>query len=964
MTTQYAESSPSLTSKSSKYHVYQTDGKPLSTEAIYRAKLKYGIYNNPAKVSLGVDPSASDTAAVLAANTDLSIHAYSKDLSAEAAHAALIAKPENVTAWKRTSVAPEAEYAAMSAKSLKYPFSQEEAGLTTSSSDHQSEGAAASVLKKPSQDLARNALQDLYDFDDIRSGKATLSQFSSSGKTSNVSSKPLKSLSSKKDYRSGIVTSNNAVERTRTMNIGNINKSATKTADDLMSSRLNPEKNFRSGIKTTSSSTLGTNKSKTDHSIYIKNIYAQSVKTSEMELKKERKRTMGLETPSDRGLSVQPQNFAASALKLDPSKQYNDDYSSTVKDNSLVPPSVYAIAAEKAKKQIAKMDDDAATKNLFSNVKANEIAYKVAQENAAKRRANETPVGSIRLGGGLTMKYGDIEQIASNLVKPAITDMESRVVEMRALDEEKKKLPGKIRAREAAHQEELRQAQLALEKKRAGEAKARRDQLVLDQQALDEEYEKIKEELAQKYSEREEEFDKQVEEQEGEKKEVDEERSQKLQVLNDTKAAADKERQDELDGMQAERDEEIAPLLNEHSEENDKLNELVSTREEKEAAYNEEKEKADALQTELDGTLSKIEIMDQRLAELEASLADVTEQEAVATSAAEEAEAKLNGEGSEKEGKISTLGQEREDLETKRAALHGEISTKAEGLKTIQQEHHVNEKDVNDLYPEHLRKEVAVPESFNDDDLSDSKFELDDSPIEIPPEVESEPEDVPEEVWPKIEEPEPEAEVFEDARDNVKAEPRKVVPKKTWEEIKASDHAEGGDPLANVPTQEKPAMADIVDDKKIKDSITATQQYKSTKPSAKTAITASSSAPKSGKKSKGLFGFFKSAKPERVVTSKTTTKPAAADKAVAQKKFKGLQTEETAKSTESATKATTSTENENKKEATTTTDTAVESKSAETPVVKKTEIPVAKDEVDEDVFSGFSQGSEVEETRN
>ena len=925
----YADTSShhSLTSNKSnvsKYSVYQTNDKPLSNEAIYRAKMKYGIFNNPARVSIGVDPSASDTAAVLAANTDLSINSYSKELSSEAAHAALIAKPDSVVGWKRNRVAPEAEYAAMSAKSMKFPFDNFDTSSTAINDDA---AAAVSVLKKTPKNVAREALNDLYEFDDVRSGKVTLSKFQDV-----KSNNSLKNLNIKQDNRGGVKTSNLAIEKTRSMNIGNITKNASKAADELLNKRLNPEKNHRSGLK----STLGTDKSTIDSKIYINNIYNQSISASKKELSKTYTRSYGLETPSDKGLTVYPSNFAASALNLKPSKNENDvDFEATVKDNLLVNKNIYAYASENVNKKLSKMDADVASQNIFSNAKINERAFIVAQENAAKRKAKDVPYGSIALGGGLVMKYDEVHQIASSLVQPAISDMETRIVETKTLDQQRKELPAKIRERNAELKEEQRLAQIALEKKRAEEAKARRDQLVVDQNALEEEHENKKVELSGIFDARDEEFQQQVTEEEAAKKEIDDERAEKLKVLNDTKAENDAVREEELNQMKAERDEAIAPLLKEHQTESDKLDELVSAREAKESVYNEEKAKADAIQSELDETLSKLEIMNQRIAELEADLPEISNTAAVSTSAALAAETRLNTDGKEQESKLEPLADQRKELESNRQDLHSKIAEKSTELKSSALEHHEEEKKINELYPEHLRKEVEVPGEINDDDLSDSKFPLDDSTIDIPPEIEEEPENVPEEVWPKVEEPEVEKPEEEPVEEPVEegaiaksSAPTKVVNKKTWEEVKASGYAEGGDPLVNVPTAEKPPMADVVDQTKINESINTTKNFKATKATGagagKGVAGARNTPDKSSGKSKGLFGFFKSNKqqPKQAVASKPVSQPVVVDSEAAKKKFKGLQTEET------------------------------ETK----PVEKK-----ALDNNDEDVFSGFSQGSEIDE---
>lgn len=987
MTTSYAESVPSLTSKSSKFYVYQTDDKPLSAEAIYRAKLKYGIYNNPERVNLGVDPSASDTAAVLAANTDLSIHGYSKELSSEAAHAALIAKPGSIDGYKRTSVAPEAEYAAISAKSLKFPF---DSSTTSTYNNKLEDDAASAVLKKTPHNIARDSLQDIYDFDDIRSGKATLSQFSI------PNSKSAKSLSSKKDYRSGITTSNNAAEGSRRMNIGDITKAATKSASKTLNKRMEPEKDFRSGLKTLPSKISSRTSTMNDSSIYIKDIHNQAIKASNRELNKVKTRTLGIQTASDKGLAVNPANFASSALKLDISTNgYADAERATLKNNSLVDKSIFAIASKKVDSQMSKLDKEVADSNIFSNIKFTESAYQIAQENALKRKEKELKPGQIGLGGGLRMDYKQIEDIANSLVKPALSDMEERIVEMRQTNAEKKALPGKIKQREIEHQEELRQAQIALEKKRAEEAKARRDQLALDKKAYDDEHEQIKSDLADNYAAQEDEFNKQVEDENAQKKVIDDEREAKLKVLNDEKSAKDSERQAELDDMQKIRDDDIAPLLSELEIELGKLSELTATREEKEAFFNEENSKTNEIQTELDGVLSKIDILNKRIEELEESLVEISNEEATATSAALASETKLNGEGSEKKNNLKSLSTEREDLIDKRSKLHTDVSEKANEIKELSKGNHEEEKEINGIYPEHLRKELVEPADFDDEDLNDSKFELDDSPIEEPAEIEDEPEDIPEEVWPVVEEPEPEP-VEEEEEENdgeglttdgkdsdgiatAKAEPRKIVKKKTWEEIKASGPVEGGDPLVNVPTEEKPSMVDVVNDAKVKASVENSAEIKKNLTASKnsgTAAVTTSNAEKSTTPGKSVkkksSGYIVSAVPSQK-TKKVTEKPATKTSATGTSTSVQPSSKQTAAGSTGVTRSVPVIKSGgaskglfgflkgNKTE----TKDFIQKTEVINPEEAKKKFKGLQDDTpvnqDDDVFSGFSQGSEVED---
>lgn len=941
-TSSYAESIPSLTSKTSKFSVYQTDGKPLSTEAIYRAKMKYGVYNNPAKVSLGVDPSASDTAAILAANTDLSIHAYHKDLSAEAAHAALIAKPEQITGWKREHIAPEAEHAALSARSIKMPFNQQ--SDNSSYIETEAAGAASAVLKKKPTNIARSQLQDIYDFDDVRSGKVTLSQFSDV-----KNNKSLKSLSTAKDYRSGISTSSLGPEVSRKMNIGNITNAAAKAAKEEVQKRITPHPDQRAGLKT---SLQATNSNK-DTSVFIQNIHAQAINASKKELNKTFVRNNGIPTASDKGLAANPAEYAAALLKSEASKK---DVKETIANNSLVTPSIYAIAAEKAKKDLQKINDDVASKSYLTNIKVTEEAYKIAQENAEKRRLTEPGPGQIALGGGLIMKYNEIETMATALVQPAIVDMETKIVEMKKHDEERKKLPAKIKQREAEHKEEKRQAQLALERERAEKAAARREQLELDKKALDEEFDNFKLSLAGLLETRKGEFSAQVEEEEAKKTEINTEREEKLKVLTETKEAQDKERAEEFASLEAERDEDIAPLLEELEVENSKLKELTDDRVEKENIYNDIKSKHDSTKAELDDTLSKIETMVKRLEELESSVAEVTAKESEVTSSAAAAEALLDSEGMAKQNELESFTAQRKELESKREELHSSNRDKVEELKNLSLEHHEQEKQINEEFPEHLRKEVVAPKDIDDSDLADSKFELDDKSIEIPPEIEDEPEVAREEVWPKVEKPvetseaETPAEVDE-AKLASSPEAKSAPQKKTWDEVRKAAPADGSDPLASVPTQEKPAMVDVVTNDKMKESNNklsfaqrAAKKLASgptPKSASKTATAPKTSATPTGRSSEkkgGLFGLFR---------SKSKTNPSVS--ASSPKKTTEVKSTE---KVESAPKKET-----DKKETTKADDSGATEESPEK-VEKKTE--KRTENVDDDVFSGFSQGSEVE----
>lgn len=190
-----------LSQKSRTSSVYQTNGKPLSPEALYKAKLKYGIYHNPTTQSIGVPSSsgASDTAALLATSTDLSIEPYKRQLAADAQTAALFARKDTAPKkWTKDYIDTDAASAAISAKSLKKQV------VATSNSDFaNSNAAAASVLSKDSRSLASSNLASLYEFDAVRNGT----------KNSHAS-----------------------------LNIEKLSKASKEHANTMISSRINPER--------------------------------------------------------------------------------------------------------------------------------------------------------------------------------------------------------------------------------------------------------------------------------------------------------------------------------------------------------------------------------------------------------------------------------------------------------------------------------------------------------------------------------------------------------------------------------------------------------------------------------------------------------------------------------------------------------------------------------------------------
>lgn len=190
---------------------YQTNGKALSQTAIYQQKLKRGVYTSPSVASIGVDSSASDTAALLAATSDLTVKpTYERVVAKEAQTAALAARQNNVKAWSRDNTDVYADAAALASVRTN----------TLSSVSSTSSGP----LGVPSYN------------------SGTLFKSATANSTYSLSSR----TNPEKDVmRSGINSKNTG---NNSLNIGKITQVAKENSTKSLNSRFNPELDYRSGL--------------------------------------------------------------------------------------------------------------------------------------------------------------------------------------------------------------------------------------------------------------------------------------------------------------------------------------------------------------------------------------------------------------------------------------------------------------------------------------------------------------------------------------------------------------------------------------------------------------------------------------------------------------------------------------------------------------------------------------------
>ncbi|KAG7664761.1 EIS1 [[Candida] subhashii] len=206
---------------------YQTNGKPLSAEALYKQKLKQGVFHSPSGGIVGVNSNASDTAALLAASSDLTVKpSYERTIAPEAHTAALAAKQQRIEIWHRDKEDPYADAAAANARTST---------LASTAS------APVSSVYTGVPSLNSNSIY------------TAAQQLSTSTMTSRIN--PERDIK-----RSGIQTKSSSASpaaATAALNLHKINQAAERNSTKSLTSRFNPELDYRSGL-------VGDQQAKTD----------------------------------------------------------------------------------------------------------------------------------------------------------------------------------------------------------------------------------------------------------------------------------------------------------------------------------------------------------------------------------------------------------------------------------------------------------------------------------------------------------------------------------------------------------------------------------------------------------------------------------------------------------------------------------------------------------------------------
>lgn len=579
--------------------IYQTNGKPLSQQALYQQKLRQGVYNSPNISNVGVTSNASDTAALLAASTDLTVRpSYERTVAVEAQEAALAAKLEKVYQWSRTV----------------------------------------------DQDAASAATAGLNDYQRKSSMTSTNTYQSSSSQLGVPSFKG-----------------------------SSIYNAASKNSTSTMTSRINPDKNSRHGL-------LPKEANKTFDISKISSV-ANSNSTKTMDSR------INPALSSKRSGLVQ-ENRSKSFKASDISGQY-----------------LLAAASEKANNRLNSLSSMGKPEDFKKQAQLYANALTIAQQRSNERLANNK-AGLIDLGGGLTVTQAELDAMASLIVAPVLSDIDSKAKMQRETDElnKKKKLEAikqhdKAKRDEyAAKQQEKADLEAAKQERiqKNTENKAVKDQEFVDYQAV--ENAKVEEKLK--------ELKEQEEKLAGEKEELITKKQENQDKIDGEELELIGGRKTVLDDMQTERDEEIAPVLEELKVESDKLKELTDAKDE----LSTEVEKLTSLNEEYTSKLKELEDQLKEIEEgIETHTALVSEKEQELTKTTGEVEELTKSTESELAGideEDKKLDDEITNLQDTKTQHLDDKKSKKEEIKTLLTEQVKEEHEINRELPEHLQKEV------------------------------------------------------------------------------------------------------------------------------------------------------------------------------------------------------------------------------------------------------------------
>ncbi|CAI4046257.1 hypothetical protein SUVZ_11G1630 [Saccharomyces uvarum] len=421
------------------YSTYQHDGQPLSKEAIYHTKQKYGILNTPAyHKTLGLGDTGSESA----------------DLAARLANRNKKSIDEPVGPTIEQKALNEASKITFSKIPLTPPV---EIPMKINLG-----------LKGKRESLTRSAAQ-----------KALASNFSSDNSTVVVSnrSKPASSAATAigNSFDANSVNPQHPAGF-KSLDLSKVLDGAERRAIKRINGRLYPEKvNFQNGLLTGKESGV----SKANKEVFKKGTLKKLERSAEEFLEAQ---------PGDgrQGLNDRQYMYAKSAADavkdLDPRALVDPNFAAKELQKKtylkqISSPLVLHEAQKLANKKLRDIDSNDAYLILFGNQAYNKLAVDIALKHYS---ANQELKKKIYLGGGLWITPEEVNTVARNLISPVINEISDRANRQRDVDQDIEKRTSILdqeyenwKFMERTKEQNDRQILLAMESKRQQEKVAK-----------------------------------------------------------------------------------------------------------------------------------------------------------------------------------------------------------------------------------------------------------------------------------------------------------------------------------------------------------------------------------------------------------------------------------------------------------------------------------------------------------
>ncbi|QLG72193.1 hypothetical protein HG535_0C05470 [Zygotorulaspora mrakii] len=363
--------------------VYQTSGEPLSKEALYRAKLKYGVYESPAtKTSTGVvEPRmASDIAANLANDNKVVITAYKRlYVDPGAASAATKVGVRGLEPVKKIEVAKIHE-GSQSAATRAYSLVS-------------NDSRTKKVTKSGSSTASRSRAHSLSSATHAYNANAQ----AVSAQQEKVNPKP------------------------KPLNMSKVLSGAERQAEKRIHDRTTPSReNFSYGLRTDAPNKAAGN----------------SVLLTKEALQRMSSRIESSVIEREADPYRLAENAAFAVRNIDPKTLMDPEYQENEKKREeylklLTSQQVLARARENAEKELKLIEAMDHNKLLFGNEKFNEAALEHVKKNNEKKLPYQN---KINMGGGLWLAPDEIDNIAKNMVSPLLGEVSERADNQRATD--------------------------------------------------------------------------------------------------------------------------------------------------------------------------------------------------------------------------------------------------------------------------------------------------------------------------------------------------------------------------------------------------------------------------------------------------------------------------------------------------------------------------------------------------